>query len=566
MNTYYTILNGILLVAIGILLRYGWYRFRYFLHMFQLFGYKTHEYLEWVSRHFFSRVITPEHIMINVVLAALLYLMSERMTVSAAGLVLSVFIFFWFGSVSRFDPEREKKPLRFTPRMIRLTVTQAVLILLPLYIMLDLAFTGRLLNSAITIRELGLPVLMADPYFLFFGIVLVDLMGPFLLLLSAGLMSPVEKRVHEGFKKKARAKLAELPSLKIVAITGSYGKTSTKFLIHDLLNERYKVCMTPGSYNTPMGICKVINNDLEAHHQVLVLEMGARTPGNIQELCEIAVPDVAVVTNVGKAHLETFGSVESIAREKSTLVRELKSEGVLVVNSDDERVMQMTEMREDIQVIRTGLETGLIRGQNIEYDEKGTRFTMYWGNDQENDVVEQEIKMNLLGTHNVQNFLLAAGVARAFGIRPATLALAAKKIKPVEHRLELKKQGELYVIDDAFNSNPVGAKNAVDILCSFKTGRRIIITPGMVELGEAQEEENRKFGRYLAESRLDLIILVGPEQTKPILEGIREVGRKNDKVRVVQSLFEANDFVREFARSGDVILYENDLPDTYNET
>ncbi|MEX0771064.1 MAG: UDP-N-acetylmuramoyl-tripeptide--D-alanyl-D-alanine ligase [Balneolaceae bacterium] len=565
MNSYYTILNVLLLVSIGILLRYGGYRLRYFLHMFQLFGYKSHEFLEWASRHFFSRVITPEHVMINVVLVALLYLMSERMTVTAAAIVLSVFVFFWFGSVSRFSPEKEKKPLRFTPRMIRLTIAQTVLILLPLIVILDLAFTGRLLNSTISIREFGLPVLMADPYFLFFGMVLVDLMSPLLLLISAGLMKPVEKRIHEGFKKKARSKLAKLQDLKIVAVTGSYGKTSTKFMIHDLLNERYKVCVTPGSYNTPMGICKVINDDLEAHHQVLVLEMGARYPGNIRELCEIARPDVAVITNVGKAHLETFGSIDSIAREKSTLARELNPGGALILNSDDERVRQMADLREDVQVIQTGLNTGSIRARNVEIGEQGTRFIMLWESEPTSRPAEQEIQMKLLGAHNVQNFLLAAGVAHTFGIRPATLALAAKKIEPVRHRLELKKEGDLYVIDDAFNSNPVGARNAVDILCSFKSGRHIMITPGMVELGEAQEEENRNFGRYLAEAGLDLVILVGPEQTKPILEGIRESGRINDNIRVVKSLFEANDLVRDYARSGDIILYENDLPDTYDE-
>lgn len=563
MINYYSILNGVLLVSIGILLRYSWYRFRFFLHIFQLFGYKTHEYLEWMSRHFFSRIIAPEHVMFNIILSALLYLMSGTITVTAAALVLSVLIFFWFGSVSKFKPEKEKKPLRFTPRMIRLTAAQAVLILLPLFTLLDLAFTGRLLNSFITIHEFGFSVLMADPYFLFFGMVLVDLLIPFLLMLSAALMNPVEKRVHEGFKRKARSKLRAMPELKVIAITGSYGKTSTKFMVNDLLKERYKVCVTPGSYNTPMGICKVINNDLDANHQVLILEMGARYPGNIKELCEIARPDVAVITNVGKAHLETFGSVESIAREKSTLARELKEQGVLILNSDDEHVLRMADIRADVNVIKTGLNTGFIRGEQISYDEQGTRFIMKW--EEGDGVVEQEIQTRLLGAHNVQNFLMASAVAHSFGIRPATISLAAKGIEPVEHRLELKKEGELFVIDDAFNSNPVGARNAVDILCSFEAGRRVIITPGMVELGEVQDEENRKFGRYLAESRVDLIILVGPEQTRPILEGIQEIDRVNENVRVVKSLFEANDLVREFARSGDIILYENDLPDTYNE-
>jgi len=172
--------------------------------------------------------------------------------------------------------------------------------------------------------------------------------------------------------------------------------------------------------------------------------------------------------------------------------------------------------------------------------------------------------MKLLGLHNVQNFLMAAAVARSLGIRPATIALAASRVEPVEHRLELKRRNGLTIIDDAFNSNPEGARNAVEILAGFQSGRRVIITPGMVELGELQEEENRKFGERIADAGLDLVVLVGRRQTAPILEGIRSRGRET-RVEVVDSLFEANELVQRETSEGDVVLYENDLPDTYNE-
>ena len=145
------------------------------------------------------------------------------------------------------------------------------------------------------------------------------------------------------------------------------------------------------------------------------------------------------------------------------------------------------------------------------------------------------------------------------------MAIAAKNIEPVEHRLELKKQGELFIIDDAFNSNPVGAKNAVEILGQFKSGNRVIITPGMIELGDIEYEENKDFGRAIGNAKLDLVILVGEERAKPIQEGIEEAAESTQNVKVVNSLFEANDLVREYAKPGDVILYENDLPDVYNE-
>ncbi|MDX1639128.1 MAG: UDP-N-acetylmuramoyl-tripeptide--D-alanyl-D-alanine ligase, partial [Balneolaceae bacterium] len=344
-----------------------------------------------------------------------------------------------------------------------------------------------------------------------------------------------------------------------IGITGSYGKTSTKFMIRDLLQERYRVCSTPGSYNTPMGICKVINNDLKAHHQVLILEMGARYEGNIDELCDIVQPDISVVTNVGIAHLETFGSQDAIARTKSTVVRRLNPNGTAVLNVDDPRVRKMAELRNDIEVVRVGLEQGEIKASDISYGPEGTRFTLHLNGRTE------PFQTSLLGAHNVMNMLLAVGVATLFDIRPRTMALAASRIEPVEHRLELKRNDNLYVIDDAFNSNPVGARNAVEILSGFQSGRRIIITPGMIELGELEEQKNYEFGQQIGRAGLDLVILVGRERTKPIREGILFTGFDDGKIRVVNSLFEANDILRDFADAGDVVLYENDLPDSYNE-
>lgn len=207
-----------------------------------------------------------------------------------------------------------------------------------------------------------------------------------------------------------------MPNLKVIAITGSYGKTSIKFMIKDLLKERYSVCYTPGSFNTPMGICKVINNDLQAHHQILILEMGARYEGNIQELCDIATPDVSVVSNVGFAHLETFGSQDVIAREKGTIVDNLGKGGVAILNADDPRVSIMGEGRDEIQRILVGLEGGVIQGKNISYDTNGTRFEAVF------DEKVFEFNTKLLGAHNVQNLLLAIGVAYHFDIRPKTMA------------------------------------------------------------------------------------------------------------------------------------------------
>jgi UDP-N-acetylmuramoyl-tripeptide--D-alanyl-D-alanine ligase len=224
----------------------------------------------------------------------------------------------------------------------------------------------------------------------------------------------------------------------------------------------------------------------------------------------------------------------------------------------------MAELRDDVKTVYAGSE-GKVRISDSETDANGTRFMMSIFDDEGNRVDKEDFQTILLGKHIIQNMSIAAAVALEFDIRLKTMAVAASKIEPVEHRLELKKRDGLIVIDDAFNSNPIGAKNAVDILASFKSGQKIIITPGMIELGELEDEENQKLGEYIAKANLDLIILVGDEQTKSIQKGINEAQNgEAPNVRIAKSLFEANDILKEFASPGDVVLYENDLPDTYN--
>ena len=614
---YLIIQIAILLIPV-ILLRHTWIRSRYFLQMFQQVGYKTNEFRSWIAAGFNDKVFTIEHFLMNVVLFLLIFFAAGKITYFTGAVTLAVFLSFWFWQPGRYVAGRDKKPLVVTSRVKRLLVVFFGL-MGPLYGLIALMvwfqhltgmqIGGGLLGSGVgsgtgfgsgtgsgvgsgmgsgmggTSIEPG--IWLQDPYLLTFMLLLVDMVAPLLLLFAGWLVKPVEKQIQEGFKRQAREKLASLPHLKVIAITGSYGKTSTKFMIDTLLRERYQVCTTPGSFNTPMGICKVINNDLKATHQVLILEMGARYAGNITELCSIAQPDISVVTNVGKAHLETFGTRDVIAYEKGTLARELKPGGVLVANGEDERVAAMGRERDDIERVLVGNE-GLIRaGGEVSVGHTGTEFEMIWmkreagagddttggvvgaGDDVAGEVAERGVvQMPLFGEHNIMNFMLAAGVARSLGIRFQTVVRAATRLKPVEHRLELKQMNGITVIDDAFNSNPEGARSAIDLLAAFPTGRKFVITPGMIELGEDEEMENRRFGEYIAEKGIDVAILVGPDRVRPIQAGIGGGGATSPggtEVVVVRSLFEANDEMARRAQAGDVVLYENDLPDTYSE-
>ncbi|TVQ15580.1 MAG: UDP-N-acetylmuramoyl-tripeptide--D-alanyl-D-alanine ligase [Balneolaceae bacterium] len=522
---------------------HSWFRARYFFQVLQQNGYHINEYAGWLRRNWAGKLIGNAHAIIIPIF--LIEMFGNKLTMTSITIILFLFVSFLFLPGRREYTGLQKKPVVFTPRMIRLAIPVALLYLFFPW----LGYTQAM--------RMAFPT--PDALIITFSFILADLLIPFYILLASILMHPVEKFIQDGFKKRARRKIRSMPDLKVVAITGSYGKTSTKFIIKTLLEERFNVCFTPGSYNTPMGICKVINNDLNAQHQVLVLEMGARYEGNIDELCEIARPDVAIVTNVGKAHLETFGSVEAIARTKGALVRHLKPGGTAILNGDDPLVAAMAG-RTDITTITAGIGNGDFRASDISYDESGCRFTVHLPEGE-----TMEVTTALLGIHNVQNMLLGIAAGTSFGLRPGTIQVAARRVEPVEHRLELKRANGLLIIDDAFNSNPVGARNAVDVLSRFKTGRRVIITPGMVELGELEEAENREFGRHIGRAGLDLVILVGGLRSKPIIDGIRESGYPEDQVRIAATLFEAREILAGYARDGDVVLYENDLPDIYDE-
>lgn len=545
MNWYFSFIEVLIFVFVGIMGRHLYYRSRFFLQILQQSGYKSKNYVKWLRDHWSTHVLLVEHAAMNLVILLGLWKLADWLTNTAIVIIIVTFGIFWFGSLYRWLPEKEKKPLVMTPRATRLAALAAVfIVIVPVY--------GSLVSFAMGTHY---PDIFVIAFFWIIG----DLLAPFLFLPALALLFPVEKSIQNGFIKEARSKIAAHPNLKIIGITGSYGKTSTKFIIQHILKERFSVCFTPGSYNTPMGICKVVNNDLQATHQILILEMGARHKGNIKELCGIARPDIAMVTNVGVAHLETFGSREVIARTKEEIFTNMNPEGLAFLNADDPMVLHM-KTPVGAQRISYGLQSGDFRASEIHYDANGCTFIAHSPNGE-----SEKIETRLLGAHNVQNILCAIAVGASLGMRLKTMAMAAKTLEPVAHRLELKKNGLYSVIDDAFNSNPTGARNAIETLGQFTGGKRIIITPGIVELGAIEEEENRKLGFAITRADLDRVFLVGAKRTRPIYEGLVQSGFDMQRVSVVQSLFEANDLVREIIAPGDVVLYENDLPDSYNE-
>jgi UDP-N-acetylmuramoyl-tripeptide--D-alanyl-D-alanine ligase len=441
----------------------------------------------------------------------------------------------------------------------------------------------------------GLETWLSNPIPWYMWVLVVDMALPLWLLLALFVNRPIEQSVQRGYKKAAKKKLADHPGLTVVAITGSFGKTSTKYMLAKLLQQRYSVCFTPGSYNTPMGLCKVINQDLQSHHQVLLLEMGTRYPGDIAELCDLAQPDLSIITEVGAAHLDTLGSLDGVQEEKGTLAKRLKSGGALVLNHMNPRVSSMATwgpsnktvwmagwVEEDgdqgdgaVDVAR-GADHTHVRASKPTFTPEGSTFTLHFTPSRESihetssteslETQSADISLPILGEHAVLNFTLAASAALQLGLRLETIASAASSIPEVEHRLQRRPMGDHLVLDDAFNSNPVGAKHALDVLVRMEGNQKWILTPGFVEMGVEQESLQRTFGKQLGQASLDGYLLIGPKQTSSIREGILASNPSMEsRIHTFRSTAEAQAWLSEHQKPGDIILYENDLPDTYNE-
>lgn len=440
---------------------------------------------------------------------------------------------------------KQKKPLVYTARVKRLLV--CVALVCALY---DLGVWAVL-------GDINAP--FAAQAALAAGIALV----PLFVFVAALIAYPLEAMLRRRYFNEAKNKLAAAGHIIKIGVTGSYGKTSAKYMLGTILGQRFKTLITPQSYNTPMGVSRVIReNDLGAY-EVFVCEMGARYTGDIKELCELVSPKYGIITSVGKQHLETFRTLDAVIATKYELIEALPDDGCAFFPADNEICLALYDRTEKPKAL-FGFD-GQGRRLDMAVEEyqtgpEGSTFVLIGG-----DGRRVSCRTRLLGRHNIQNVLGAACVAQRLGMTLEEIATGIGQIEPVEHRLQLiRGAGGVLVIDDAFNANPEGAQAALDVLSSFAGGKKIIVTPGMVELGREEEALNRAFGRSMA-ACVDEAILVGSAARTAILtEGLKEAGFDAAHIHAVPDLSGATEIIGRIARSGDVVLFENDLPDNYD--
>jgi len=426
-----------------------------------------------------------------------------------------------------------KKQIVFTQRIIRNFITNYIILLV----------IGIIFRNNYTIMK----VLMLG----------INAIIPLYMILINYMNKPIDSLINKYYVNSAKKILKSMPNLKIIAVTGSYGKTSTKHYLAKILSAKYNVLYTPGNYNTLLGITTTIRNSLKPTHEVFVCEIGIDRVGQMEKIIDLIHPDYCVITAIGSQHLETFKTQENITKSKLKLIDGLKPDGIAFLNLDNSYLKSSKISK---KYVGYGIENNTnnsMRISDIKYTTKGIQFNIIEKN--ENYIFQSK----LLGEHNLINLFGAITVAKHLDVPIKEIINSVKYIQSVEHRLNLIPGPEYNLIDDSYNSNPIGSGNALKVLKQME-GMRILITPGMVELGEKQYQYNYEFG-VLASKCTDFIILVNKEQTLPIYEGLISEKYSKEKIEITDTFNTAMQKAREIKSNGKqkYILIENDLPDNY---
>ena len=375
---------------------------------------------------------------------------------------------------------------------------------------------------------------------------------PLIVGIAHMIILPLENLIKKIYMFKAERKLKRLNIIKI-AITGSFGKTSTKNILTEILEKEFKVCQTPQNYNTEMGITKTILEKLD-DHDIVIFEMGARTIGDIKKLVKFTNPNYGIMTPIGKQHLETFKSLENIEKTKNELPEYISGKGIMIFNGKSKSNITLYNNFTGEKYL-TCKTNSFAYAKNITVSEKGSEFDMVI----DNHILH--IKTMLMGSLNIDNIVTASALAYIIGIKDDDIISAIKKLKPVGHRLELLENNHFSIIDDSYNSNEVGFTEALDVLSKFQ-GQKIVITPGVVEMGDEQSSVNFRLGAKIADVA-DFIIIMNETNKNYLLSGAISHNFDRKNIFFCNSREKQQEILKLIVSKGCVVLFENDLPDNY---
>jgi UDP-N-acetylmuramoyl-tripeptide--D-alanyl-D-alanine ligase len=452
--------------------------------------------------------------------------------------------FFMFGILFIFLNPRfdgiQKTPLKLTGRIWRLIFTTLALFAAAVY-------PALMLGSVLPVPGYSVTALF------FFLIPLVVTLAHYIIL-------PVELLIQRHYKNLAKERLNKNEGLIRIGITGSFGKTTAKNILERMLQKKYRVFATPASYNTPMGISKAVNNapDAVSDAQVFIAEMGARHKGDIKTLCDLVGPSAGLITGIGNQHLEHFGSTDNIMSGKYELIENLRGEKKAYFNIDNDLALKLSgRYNGDKRLTGAQADSGgydlAVSYSDYAVSDKGVSFNLRCGEKL------AAVNTKLLGRHIPSLAALCTAAALDYGVSFEDAAMALDDMTPLPHRLELLKGGDgTIIIDDAYNSNPAGAVNALEVLGCFKDMVKVIITPGLVELGQEEKEENKNLGKNIA-AVADYAIL-NSSLGAYIKQGCLEAGMDEGRIILTTSLSEATEKLKSID-GAKAVLFENDLPD-----
>ncbi len=376
------------------------------------------------------------------------------------------------------------------------------------------------------------------------------------VIITHFLTTPIENIIKLKYIIKCKIKLKKYKKLKVIAITGSSGKTSTKFILEKMLEKKYKVLSTPHSYNTPMGLTKTVNNNSLKDIDYFIAEYGADRVNDIKKLCKIVKPDYSYITNIGNQHLKTFKTLQNLAKTKCQIFTYLKRDGTAFFNLDDLNVQQFAKTYTKKHINISNNENSILKISNVNVSSLGSTFTL-------SDGVESiDCKTCLLGEHNIQNIFACACIAYYLKISLKEIAESIFDLQPTQHRLQLiSSNPSLTVLDDTFNSNQEGFKQALNVLSKFE-GLKAIVTPGIVELGHLQEKVNFDMGVIIA-NICSVAIIVNKTNKDALYSGLVSAGFNKNNIFFFNTLNEAQQNFSSLLKNISVVLLENDLPDSY---
>lgn len=498
------------------------------LMMLQQNSYRNERYIRWFNTS--SETTSPWRMGACIALFLLLVnnLPELLANIISAGILFANFI--------AFIKRKYKKPLVFTKRAIRLYVVICILAFaLPVVL-------GVTTHSFSLANKL---------------VVLSIVISPFFIILSNLLLSPVEKYINGIYIRQAKQILKSNPNIVIIGITGSYGKTSTKHFLQHILRQKYETLMTPGSFNTLLGVVRTVRESLKPYTEVFIVEMGAKQKGDIKEICDFVHPHIGIVTSIGEQHLESFKTLDNILNTKMELADALPADGCAVINDSNAAVRK--KQLSCSQVIYFGTDDDDYYITEVNYDGGITSLKI-----KDRHSWTLELKTPLVGQANLTNLLAAVIVAKKMNVSDVEIKYAAATMPQVEHRLQVRNAAGYIILDDAFNSNPKGAAMALEVLekMTRNGGNKIIITPGMIELGDLQFEKNEHLGKEIGNA-VDMAIIVGQYNREALLKGLEQSKIDRGKVFAVDTFAEAQKLMLFHVRHGDVVLLENDLPDTF---